>query len=320
VRNLDFLREPLVAAGQPELEPTDPRYIEISDLAQRGDYVRAADKLDPLLDQGCYDIRLLGFYLYARFSESGTVQLGAIMTALYSLLGPNLHAIGPKRKREQHIDKTIVWLCQKILDAIEYQQGKKPEVWARWLSRTDPGEVVAAIGALEKLHTLLQSPAYAHSDPLLSRLLRLLRDLHRTLTADQTPATEFAAEPRPPTLLPPTAALPSVLSPALPVQHMRLQVSPHFIELDRKLRAFSQLIAHGSYEKAALVSDDLLQLIEHFDPRKYFPDFFGTFSRLMSEHVEDLEQHWDKRETIQWKTLNQFYQVDLDAFSGNPRE
>jgi len=325
MRNLDFLREPMIDRADPgtqaELEVTDPRYIAVTDLVQRGDFARAATSIEALLEQGFYDIRMLGFYLYARFVETGTAELGSIFHTLHVLLLQNRHALGPKRKLEQHVDKTVVWLCQKVLDNVEYQQGRKPEVWAQWLSRTTPDEMALASSAVEKLLDLLRPPAYAHADPLLSRMLRLLRDLHRTLLVEHASALEAANEPRPPTKLPPNARLPSVVaSPALPVQHLRLQVSPHFVELDRKLRAFSQLVAHGSYEKAALVSDDLLELIEHFDPRKYFPEFFAIFSRLMSEHVQDLEPHWDKRDTIQWKTLKQFYQVDLDAFSGNNRE
>jgi hypothetical protein len=309
------------AAGTPtELEVTDPRYIEVTDLVQRGDFVRAAVSIESLLEQGFYDIRMLGFYLYARFAEAGTTELGNVFSTLHVLLEQNRHALGPTRKLEQHVDKTVVWLCQKVLDNIEYQQGKKPEVWSQWLSRTTPDEIALASASVEKLLDLLRPPTYPHSDPLLSRSLRLLRDLHRTLLVEHAPPLEAAHELRAPTKLPPTARLPSVASPELPVQHMRLQVSPHFVELDRKLRAFSQLVAHGSYEKAALVSDDLLELIEHFDPRKYFPEFFAVFSRLMSEHVQDLETHWDKRDTIQWKALKQFYQVDLDAFSGNTRD
>lgn len=320
MRDLAFLREPLAASTQTELEVTDPRYIEVTDLAQRGDFARAATAIDALLEQGFYDIRMLGFYLYARFAESGTADLGHVLQTLHVLLVQNRHVLTPKRKLEQHVDKTVVWLCQKVLDNIEYQQGKKPEVWAQWLARTPADEIALAASSVEKLLDALRPPAYAHADPLLSRLLRLVRDLHRTLLVEQAQPLEAAHDLRPPTKLPPNARLPSVASPALPVQHMRLQVSPHFVELDRKLRAFSQLVAHGSYEKAALVSDDLLELIEHFDPRKYFPEFFATFSRLMSEHVQDLEAHWDKRDTIQWKTLKQFYQVDLDAFSGNTRD
>ena len=81
-------------------------------------------------------------------------------------------------------------------------------------------------------------------------------------------------------------------------------------------QAFEKLIEKRSFEKAALVGDDLMTLIENFDPRKYFPDLFASFGALLSANVSSIAPHWDRRSSLEWKTLQQFYQVDIRKFVG----
>jgi hypothetical protein len=95
---------------------------------------------------------------------------------------------------------------------------------------------------------------------------------------------------------------------------MMLAVSHRFVELTQKLRAFEELIKKHEYRKAALVADDLQQIIEHFDPRSYFPEVFAGFSAHLSRNIHALAEHWDDRESVAWKALAQFYHVDLDGF------
>ena len=53
-----------------------------------------------------------------------------------------------------------------------------------------------------------------------------------------------------------------------------------------------------------------------FDPRKYFPELFASFSALLSSNVSAMAPYWDRRQSLEWKTLQQFYQVDLKKFVG----
>jgi hypothetical protein len=71
------------------------------------------------------------------------------------------------------------------------------------------------------------------------------------------------------------------------------------------------------YDKAALVSDDILYEVTHFDPRRYFPELFGRFGQLMSQHVQEMKPHLEMKDTMEWKTLEQYYQVDLEGFVGD---
>ena len=99
------------------------------------------------------------------------------------------------------------------------------------------------------------------------------------------------------------------------LEDLQLHDASHkFLELQSKLRAFELLVEQGNHERAAVVADDLLQLIEHFDPRTYFPELFVQFSALFSTNIGLLEQHWERRESMAWKALDQFYRVDLKKF------
>ena len=59
---------------------------------------------------------------------------------------------------------------------------------------------------------------------------------------------------------------------------------------------------------------DVSGTIERFDPRRFLPKMFSSFFRLMSQNAEDIGQLLDKGQSLQWKLLEQHYQVDLRSF------
>ncbi len=130
-------------------------------------------------------------------------------------------------------------------------------------------------------------------------------------TAEEAPAEEAAPAEH--------AATPSELAP-VPAgggqggYALQLAVTYRFAELTRKLQAFELLVQEGQFRKAALVADDLQQLIQGFDPRSYFPTVFASFSALFCENLEVLSEHWGERGSLAWQALGQFYQTDLDRF------
>jgi hypothetical protein len=113
---------------------------------------------------------------------------------------------------------------------------------------------------------------------------------------------------------PPRAPRPRARDLAASGSVVSLAVAPAFVELVRKLEAFESLIAQGKHQKAALVADDLTEMISRFDPRVYFPDLFSSFGKSLAENIEILGEHWESRESLSWKALEQFYRVDLKRF------
>jgi hypothetical protein len=93
-----------------------------------------------------------------------------------------------------------------------------------------------------------------------------------------------------------------------------LKASPQFFQLQNKLAAFEILIQKGQFEKAAVVSNDLMELIKNFDPRQYFPELFAGFFGELNKSIQQVRPHLENRDPLTWDTLEQFYQVDLDGF------
>jgi hypothetical protein len=99
-----------------------------------------------------------------------------------------------------------------------------------------------------------------------------------------------------------------------PGQPVTLRGSAALRELLMKLEAFELLVEAGKYDRAALLCDDVHALVDHFDPRLYFPELFATFGRLVSENIGKLEVHWQQRDSSMWNALRQFSRVDLAGF------
>jgi chemotaxis protein histidine kinase CheA len=87
-----------------------------------------------------------------------------------------------------------------------------------------------------------------------------------------------------------------------------------FRQLRRKLAAFQKLVSSGDHERAAIVAQDLLHTLDHFDPRLYLPTMFRKFFRVLSLVGNDLTPHMTERTDLSYKAMLQLYQVDLDYF------
>ena len=95
---------------------------------------------------------------------------------------------------------------------------------------------------------------------------------------------------------------------------VEIVVSPAFLELLRKLQAFETLVAKQKFQRAALVADDVTGIVSNFDPRTYFPELFSQFGKDLAENIDVLATHWEARDSLSWKALEQYYRVDLARF------
>ena len=308
-RDLAVFLQPLAATAEPGLESADPRLLGITALAGRSQYTPAAQQIEELLGEGIYDVRTISIYLFAAFREEGPAVLPTLIAAVDNILGESFDAVGPTAKREQHFDKRITWLFDEIVDTLEYHDHKATPEWQAWSADLTPERIDAAVSGLA-----------AVDDKIVARSLgdgaaKQVARMRSWLYAHRGPVV--AAAPPPPAE--PVAAAP-VQIPVVPAPvvggrpHVELIVTPRFLELCAKLRAFEALIEKKQFRKAALVADDVQQIVEHFDPRSYFPEVFAGFSAQLSKNIMALAEHWDERDSMAWKALAQFYQVDLDGF------
>ncbi|HEU4412955.1 MAG TPA: type VI secretion system protein IglI family protein [Polyangiaceae bacterium] len=310
-RALEPLRRPL--SPGPELDPLDPRLAAVVDAAERRQFREAADRAEALFAEGVYDVQAVSIYLYQAFAEGGLGALGELFATAEALAGDNLGALSPARRREERLDRRLGWLFDTVNDALEYHVLKNTPDWARWREGVGPDAFAEALARGEALGGRLRAGGFKAGEAGLGRLLTRLQPLAPVLAPPPAPAP------------PPAAAQAPAAAVASPAAHATLEPSRHrvelvasdkFVELLCKLRAFEALVERKNYQKAALVGDDLLQTLDDFDPRAYFPELFAGFSALFSEHVDQLAPHWGDRDTITWKALAQFYRVDLKGFVG----
>ncbi|WP_437932528.1 type VI secretion system protein IglI family protein [Sorangium sp. So ce291] len=333
-RDLTRLLEPVEPQPEPGLEADDPRLAEIVALADQGKYGAAADAAEALVDEGVLDIRALSFLYYQAFIEGGIAALEQVFDVVRAALGPGFEAIGPARRRADHFSKRLAWLFDTIVDALEYHQKNATPAWEALQQGLDRGALEGVLRAGDRVAAELSADAYASAARALGRLLGALRARAEVLAA--APATSAAPaaspalatpaseQPSPapwedaPPAAPAAAAPPGDGAPAAAVfagrARIELAVAPAFLELLAKLRAFETLIGKGELEKAAIVAEDVQQLIESFDPRAYFPEVFARFSALLSGHIGALSEHLEERGSLAWKARSQFYRVDLEGF------
>jgi hypothetical protein len=93
-----------------------------------------------------------------------------------------------------------------------------------------------------------------------------------------------------------------------------MPVSPALAQLMLKLAAFDTLVARQDFQRASVVAADVLNVVEHFDPRVYLPALFSRFFAGLSTTAEQVEPLLQSTETLSFRALDQLYRVDLEAF------
>lgn len=98
-----------------------------------------------------------------------------------------------------------------------------------------------------------------------------------------------------------------------------LRVSPDFMLLERRLKAFELLLTRRDYEKAALVASDLHACLAAFDVTLFFPDLFAALFEGEARHADELEPYLDPPNTLRVTALRQLYRSALERFVGEER-
>lgn len=311
MRDLSFCQRPFSAQSR-GIEAHDPRFLRIVDLAQRSQFQAAADQIDALHAEETYDVRLAGYSLYAAFEEGGGARLAELFEALQALLTKSWEPLLSEAKAPAHLNRSASWFLQTLLHAVEYHRANKSPTWAGWMKGLTPEGLEGALARAEALAQALPEPAFHQSIELLGRTLRWLRELQGTLAA-QPPS----AQPESPTAAslaaPPETRVSDGTFTKLG-QPLHLRGSARLVELLNKLKAFELLVEQRAFQRAALVGDDVLTALDSFDPRDYFPELFASFGALLNQHVAEITPHWQQKESVEWKALSQFYQVDLERF------
>jgi hypothetical protein len=317
VLSLDHLQTSLEPGEAIGMDSTNPAFVQIVAFVDQKNYSDAAKEIEEQFSKACYDIRLIAYYLFYAFDEDGPRALLDIGNVLSACLTTNMDAIGPEQRKIKYFNSTIAWLFTEVNDRLSFEKSTGSEVWSRWQSELTAECIKAVVAELSLLSAELAGDSYKSSGDKLSRVLAFLRDFDRDLSV--TPARAgLEDESRSEQL-----DHPEVVESQSPIHlerysmapgRIELEISPSFNRLCEKLTAFETVVNSGDFQKAALISDDIMKEIESFDPRDHFPRLFSAFFTALTENVKVISPYWEQRETIEWQMRSQLYRVDLPSF------
>ncbi len=310
-----LLEEPLEGTPprESEEEGSDPRLDAIADQVGKGAYGEAARGAEVLLREGVRDVRLISPYLFGLFHEEGLKGMPGIFRSLLTTLTESWEAFGPPEKKAVLTDNGLRWLLKTVNKHLLHHEKLKDERWRGWCEPDNRAPLEEALPLTEPLLAAFEAalPGNGCEKPLRS-LVSWLGDHLRALPAESPPPEEA----------PPVAAVeehevqeekgqvlstPQAPEPGLPI-------SPAMALLLRKLAAFDVLLARQDFLKAGVVAADVLTTVERFDPRIYLPAIFSRFFAGLSTNAETIEPLLHNTESLAFRSLDQLYRVDLDAF------
>jgi hypothetical protein len=318
--DIAYLKKTVEPSENPGLDITDPRLVDIATLAQNGDYMAAALAVEGTFEEGIYDVRLLGFFLYGLFLEGGVRSLKELFSALIFFLDTNWAASGPQKKREKHGQTGLRWFFNQLLKKFQLEESAKGGLWQQWLKDTHSDDLVEALDGASELRKSIAKTLEDAAEPVLDGLLKTvdwLRAFQQLVYKEESAAQEESPENEPTPEEPGLrASVPSSPSPRMVAgQGLMVEGSMHLELLTKKLEIFERLMADEKFPRAALVADDIIAIIENFDPRLYFPKLFSRFFMLLAMHSNEVMQFDEMKESPEWQAMREFFKVDPDAFA-----
>jgi hypothetical protein len=318
---LDF---PLPVTANPGLETIDPRLDEIITQVQDGNYQAAAALSASILKEEIYDIRVICYYLYGQFLDQGVAGLGDIFNCLAELLSENLDAVGPARNRENQIQTIVNWQLKQLAKMLQYEERRDTSRYQGWVAGVTSDEIQEVLDAADRLRRILASVLEDAAGPLIDGLMKVnewltafQRLVYQALDEDDDTEAELDY----------TQEEAWVEDDAVTDSHQQqgtrlgnpalsatVDGSHHLKELVRKLEAFDLLISTENNPGAAVVADDINEIIASFDPRLYFPKLFSGFTLQYLKNIGELVAFDDYKGGVEWQAMQQLYHVDLDSF------
>ncbi len=307
--DIELLNRTIEPVENPGLETTDPRLADIVTLAQNGDYQGSAAQAQAVFEEDIFDIRIVGFFLYGIYLETDIVALYDIFQTLIRLFQENWEAVGPVKKREKHAQTSINWLIKQLSKTLQYEEDKNSDNWNRWLKEVTSDDVTQIIEAGDELQKTLESILEDASRPLLEGLLKIkewLTNLQQLVYQEPEPEPEVEPETE--------SDEPKSQQPMIGADDTVVAGSHHLRILLNKIEVFEQLISKEKFIMAALVAQDINDIVANFDPTVYFPGLFSKYSYLLAMNISKLSSFDGHKKTVEWQAMKELYKVDLNSF------
>ena len=319
--NIDIINTTLEVSEDPGLDIIDPRFVDITGFAENAEYIDAAVLAEEVLEEGVYDIRITGYFLYGIFLEQGVGSLGVIFECLTKILSENWEAFGPVKNRGKLTQNSLNWFFKQLTKKLQYEEDKESEIYQQWVEGVSSDQVEEALEGTEQFKRALSMTLEDLAEPLLESLPKVndwLRSFHHVVYREPEPEPEVEEDFEPEEEGEPGEAEPARISapPSPPSADAAVlaEGSYHLGVLQRKMAAFERLIAKEQYPKAAIIADDIKKIIKNFDPRIYFPRMFSKYSMLLALNIGEITTFGEHKGSVEWQTMQDLYKVDLEGF------
>jgi hypothetical protein len=246
------------------------------------------------------------------FSEFGLMTLTEVFTDLGDTFGNKWDAVGPLNNREKICQNSINWFFKMLLKRLQREEEAQGPSWNLWIGTVSSDQVGEMLDAAQGLQRALGAVLEEHAGPILDHLSKVsewLRAFQQVVYEEPEPELEPEQEDEEEEA---EQQAPSV--PGSDEAGLSVEGSYHLELLIKKMEAFERLIEQEKYSRAALVADDIQNIIANFDPTLYFPRLFASFTKLLAVNMAELAEYEEARETRDWQAMQAFYQVDLDGF------
>jgi len=309
--DLTLLEGSLTVQDSPGLDTFDPRLADIIGLIEVANYIEAAAQSELLLKEEIYDIRIICYFLYGEFLENGPDSINKSFNCLVNVIDENWDAIGPARKREKGIANSLKWLFTQLIKKIEYEEKKNDGIWASWLDSDSEliGQGIEGCAKLQKVFSRSLEDLAGPVNEIINKLKSWLDQFYQVVYKE--PVAEKVVEH----LVDDKSGSVSVPEAQATVSTPASQPgSYHMSQLSLKLMTFQQLVKMKKFNLAAVVSDNINELISDFNPRKHLPELFSPYMQTYATHVNELSQKSSLNDSLEWQALKELYRIDLEAF------
>lgn len=318
--DLSILDRSLAVSENPGLETTDERLDDIATLAQDGDFAGAAGAAQGVFEEEIYDVRLLGIFFYGVFLEQGIAALRPVMQTLQGVLENNWPAFGPTTHKEKQTQTALRWFLNQLLKKLEYEEQTKGKIWEEWVGALGADQVCEALEAVEAVRLALGQTLQEAAGPLtdgLGKVGQWLQSFQQVVSSakdDTAPEAEAELQEGPPDIVPGEEKGAPLSIPGEDQSQSCAEGSYRLQELIRKMDAFAHLIEGQKYPAAAVVVDDVNEIIGNFDPRIFFPKLFSRYLHLLALNIGELSKLEENKESAEWQVMKAYYQADLEGF------
>ncbi len=319
----------------PGLGTLDPRFVEIAGMIQESNFSAAARQAQEVIEEEIYDIRIISYFLYGVFDEQGPGSLYGILKVLSNVLTQNWDAVGPLKNREKQVKNSLTWFFKQTNKVLETQEKKEGPEWGKWLSETASDDIYEAIEMGNDFKANAGRTLEDHASAIIDQVARTLAWLdsfYRLIYQEEPDASEEeeadfdseedADDPESPDAFEedtrPYTNEQSAAGGSWPGvgQADNTGGGSYLLQqLIRKMALFERLLAENKNTGAALVADDINNILADFDPQVYFPEIFSGFAMQYALNVEKILPFQGCQNSPVWQAADNLYRVDMERFA-----